>query len=157
MTVRLRARSGVPRLRRTVRALVHGRTCYLVPRDDGGLVVGATMEERGTDLSVPLGGLVDLLDDARRVVPALDEYAVVETASGLRPGSPDNGPLVGATATDGLLVATGHFRNGILLAPLTADEVVRILIGRRRRATTARSPPSGPTASPRPGRRRSPT
>lgn len=129
VTVRLRAAVGVPRLRRTVRALVHGRACYLVPRDDGGLVVGATMEERGTDTSVPLGGLVDLLDDARRVVPALDEYAVVETASGLRPGSPDNGPLVGATATGGLVVATGHFRNGVLLAPLTADEVVRILVG----------------------------
>jgi len=129
VTVRLHAGAGVPRLRRTVRALVHGRTCYLVPRDDGELVVGATMEERGNDMSVPLGGLVDLLDDARRVVPALDEYAVVETTSGLRPGSPDNGPMVGTTATRGLVVATGHFRNGILLAPLTADEVVRLLIG----------------------------
>lgn len=145
VTVRLRAPVGVPRLRRTVRALVHGRTCYLVPRDDGGLVVGATMEERGTDPSVPLGGLVDLLDDARRVVPALDEYAVVETASGLRPGSPDNGPLVGATATGGLLVATGHFRNGILLAPLTADEIVRILTG-------GAPGDDGPFAAFRPGR-----
>ncbi len=130
VTVRLAAGAGVPRLRRTVRALVHGRTCYLVPRHDGGLVVGATMEERGSELAVPLGGLVDLLDDARRVVPALDEYAVVETTPGLRPGSPDNGPLVGATSTDGLVVATGHFRNGILLAPLTADEVVALLVGR---------------------------
>ncbi len=130
VTVRLHAGSGVPRLRRTVRALVHGRTCYLVPRHDGGLVVGATMEERGADASIPLGGLVDLLDDARRVVPALDEYALVETTSGLRPGSPDNGPLVGATSLPGLVVATGHFRNGILLAPLTAGEVVGLLVGR---------------------------
>jgi len=130
VTVRLRAGAGAPRLRRTVRALVHGRTCYLVPRDDGGLVVGATSEERGDDLSVPLGGLVDLLDDARRVVPALDEYAVEETTAGLRPGSPDNGPLVGATATGGLLVATGHFRNGVLLAPVTAAEVAGLLVGR---------------------------
>jgi len=129
VTVRLQASPGAPRLRRTVRALLHGRTCYLVPRDDGGLVVGATMEERGSDDSIPLGGLVDLLDDARRVVPALDEYTLVETSSGLRPGSPDNGPLVGATSTDGLVVATGHFRNGILLAPLTADEVVGLLTG----------------------------
>jgi glycine oxidase len=127
VTVRLQAAAGVPRLRRTVRALVHGRTCYLVPRDDGGLVVGATMEERGSDLSVPLGGLVDLLDDARRVVPALDEYTVVETTSGLRPGSPDNGPLVGTTAVGGLVIATGHFRNGVLLAPLTAAEVAGLL------------------------------
>lgn len=144
VTVRLQAPDGVPRLRRTVRALLHGRTCYLVPRDDGGLVVGATMEERGTDRSVPLGGLVDLLDDARRVVPALDEYTVVETTSGLRPGSPDNGPLVGATATEGLVVATGHFRNGILLAPLTADDVVTTLLGH--------GTDDGPFAAFRPGR-----
>jgi len=129
VTVRLHAADGVPRLRRTVRALLHGRTCYLVPRGDGGLVVGATMEERGNDLSVPLGGLVDLLDDARRVVPALDEYSVVETTSGLRPGSPDNGPLVGTTGVAGLVIATGHFRNGVLLAPLTALEVVGLLTG----------------------------
>jgi glycine oxidase len=154
ITVRLLAGDRVPHLRRTVRALLHGRTCYLVPRVDGGLVVGATMEERGNDLSVPLGGLADLLDDARRVVPALDEYSVVETASGLRPGSPDNGPLVGATATDGLVVATGHFRNGILLAPLTADEVVGLLVGGAgtggAHATADRG--DGPFAAFRPGR-----
>jgi glycine oxidase len=146
VTVRLQAPDGIPRLRRTVRALVHGRTCYLVPRDDGGVVVGATMEERGTDPSVPLGGLVDLLDDARRVVPVLDEYDLVETTSGLRPGSPDNGPLVGTTGIDGLVVATGHFRNGILLAPLTADEVVGILTGR------SSGPGAGPFAGFRPDR-----
>jgi len=110
-----------------VRALVHGRTCYLVPRHDGGLVLGATMEERGFDLSIPLGGLADLFEDARRVVPALDEYSVVETTSGLRPGSPDNGPIVGLTEVVGLVMATGHYRNGMLLAPLTADEVVGLL------------------------------
>jgi len=147
VTVRLQAADGVPRLRRTVRALVHGRTCYLVPRDDGGLVVGATMEERGTDLSVPLGGLVDLLDDARRVVPALDEYSVVETTSGLRPGSPDNGPLVGATAVAGLVIATGHFRNGVLLAPLTALEVAGLLAG-----GYTGGPDAGPFAAFRPDR-----
>ncbi len=145
VTVRLVAGDGAPRLRRTVRALVHGRTCYLVPRHDGHLVVGATMDERGPDPTVPLGGLVDLLDDARRVVPALDEYDVVEVTPGLRPGSPDNGPLVGGTATVGLVVATGHFRNGILLAPLTADEVVGILDG-----TSSRD--AGPFAAFRPGR-----
>jgi glycine oxidase len=148
VTVRLAAPEGVPRLRRTVRALVHGRSCYLVPRDDGGLVLGATMDERGPDLSVPLGGLADLLGDARRVVPALDEYAVVETAPGLRPGSPDNGPLVGPTGTDGLVVATGHFRNGILLAPVTATEVVRHLLAGSRGA----DPGTGPFAGFRPGR-----
>jgi glycine oxidase len=118
-----------------------------VPRDDGGLVVGESMEERGDDQSVLLGGLVDLLDDARRVVPALDEYTVVETTSGLRPGTPDNGPLVGTTSTDGLVVATGHFRNGILLAPLTADEVVDLLTG-----DGSADPDGGPFASFRPDR-----
>ncbi len=127
VTVRLQAGPGIPRLRRTVRALVHGRTCYLVPRHDGGLVLGATMEERGFDLSVPLGGLADLFEDARRIVPALDEYSVVETTSGLRPGSPDNGPIVGLTEVAGLVMATGHYRNGMLLAPLTANEVVGLL------------------------------
>ncbi len=127
VTVRLQAPEGVPRLRRTVRALVHGRSCYLVPRDDGGLVLGATMEERGSALDVPLGGVADLVEDARRIVPALDEYSVLELAPGLRPGSPDNGPIVGTTPVTGLVLATGHYRNGVLLAPVTADEVVRLL------------------------------
>ena len=127
VTVRLQAPDGVPRLRRTVRALVHGRSCYLVPRDDGGLVLGATVEERGSALDVPLGGLADLIEDARRIVPALDEYSVLELAPGLRPGSPDNGPIVGTTPVTGLVMATGHYRNGVLLAPVTADEVVRLL------------------------------
>ncbi|HEY4928118.1 MAG TPA: glycine oxidase ThiO [Acidimicrobiales bacterium] len=129
VTVRLQATDGVPRLRRTVRALVHGRSCYLVPRDDGGLVLGATVEERGSALDVPLGGVADLIEDARRVVPALDEYSVVEVTPGLRPGTPDNGPIVGSTSVAGLLVATGHYRNGVLLAPVTADEVVSLLDG----------------------------
>ena len=127
VTVRLRAPDGVARLRRTVRGLVHGRSCYLVPRDDGGLVLGATMEERGSSLEVPLGGLADLVADARRIVPAIDEYLLVDVTPGLRPGSPDNGPLVGPTSVPGLVMATGHFRNGILLAPVTADEVVALL------------------------------
>ena len=127
VTLRLRAPEGVPRLRRTVRALVHGRSCYLVPRDDGGLVLGATVEERGDGLEVPLGGVADLVEDARRVVPALDEYSLLEVSPGLRPGTPDNGPIVGPTDLVGLLVATGHYRNGILLAPVTAAEVVALL------------------------------
>ena len=140
VTVRLHARHGVPRLRRTVRALVHGRSCYLVPRDDGGLVLGATMEERGSTLDVPFGGLAELLADARRIVPALDEYSVIELAPGLRPGSPDNGPIVGTTAVHGLLLATGHFRNGVLLAPATADEVLALLDTRDNRTTVRSSP-----------------
>ncbi len=147
-TVRLRAPDGVPRLVRTVRALVHGRSCYLVPRDDGGLVVGATVEERGFGLDVPLGGVADLVEDARRIVPALDEYTLVDVTPGLRPGSPDNGPIVGPTPVDGLVVATGHYRNGILLAPLTAMEVVGLLDARAARG----GPRTGPFDAFRPER-----
>ena len=69
----------------------------------------------------------DLLDDARRLIPALEEFELIDTTAGLRPGSPDNAPIVGATGLPGLIMATGHYRNGILLAPLTAYEVVRVL------------------------------
>ena len=127
LTIRLRAPDGAPRLARTVRGLVRGRTCYLVPRTDGTVVVGATVEEKGFDLDVQVGSLVDLLADARRLLPVVDEYQLVETTTGLRPGTPDNAPIVGTTGPDGLVVATGHYRHGFLLAPVTADEVVRLL------------------------------
>ncbi len=127
LTIRLRAPDGAPRMARTVRGLVRGRSCYLVPRSDGTVVVGATVEERGFDLDVQVGSVVDLLADARRLLPVVDEYELVETTTGLRPGTPDNAPIVGATGPDGLVVATGHYRHGFLLAPLTADEVVRLL------------------------------
>jgi glycine oxidase len=94
------------------------------------VVIGATVEEKGFDLAVQVGSVHDLLRDARAVVPALDEYELVETSTGLRPGSPDNAPLVGTTSMGGLIMATGHYRNGILLAPVTADAVVALLEGR---------------------------
>ncbi len=128
LTLRLGAGDS-PRLRRTVRGLVHGRSCYLVPRADGTLVVGATVEEKGFDLSVQAGAVLELLDSARRIVPVVDEYELLETTTGLRPGSPDNGPLVGETPIAGLLVATGHYRHGILLAPLTAERILELLPG----------------------------
>ncbi len=127
LTMRLAAGPQSGRLRRPVRGLVHGRSCYLVPRADGTLVIGATVEERGFDLSVEAGSVGDLLDDARRLVPSVDGYELLETSTGLRPGSPDNGPIVGVAGLPGLVVATGHYRNGILLAPLTADEVCELL------------------------------
>ncbi len=128
ITLRLRGDAGSPSLRRTVRGTVHGRSCYLVPRRDGTLVVGATVEERGFDLTVRVGAVSELLDDARRLVPALEEYELIDTTAGLRPGSPDNAPIVGQTDVTGLIMATGHYRNGILLAPVTAYEVTRILL-----------------------------
>jgi glycine oxidase len=150
LTLRLAAPPGVPRLGRTLRGLVHGETCYLVPRDDGSVVVGATVEEKGFDSTVQVRALYELLRDARTIVPGLDEYELTETAVGLRPGSPDNAPAIGPTAVPGLLVATGHYRNGILLAPLTAEAITGLLTGSAPSAVVApfgperfASPPSG--------------
>jgi glycine oxidase len=115
-----------PLLPRTVRALVHGRSIYLVPRPDGTVVVGATMEERGHDLTVRAGAVHDLLSDARAVVPGIDELELLEARTGLRPATPDNTAVIGWTEVPGVAVASGHFRNGMLLAPLTAATVVTL-------------------------------
>jgi glycine oxidase len=117
-------------LPRTVRGLVRGHSVYLVPRRDGSLVVGATVEERGADTTVQAGAVHELLCDARAVVPGIDELALLEAVAGLRPATADNTPRLGWTALDGVAVATGHFRNGILLAPLTAAAIAD-LFGRR--------------------------
>ena len=128
--LRLKARAGaLAPPSRTVRALVEGRQVYLVPRDGRGLVLGATQYEAGFDTDVTVGGVRDLLRDAERVLPGIGEYTVVECAAGLRPGSPDNLPLLG-WLEPGVLAATGHHRNGILLAPITAAAVVDLLAGR---------------------------
>jgi glycine oxidase len=127
--LRLRARRGaLPPPSRTVRAVVGGRHCYLVPRADERVVLGATQHEVGFDTDVTAGGVRQLLDDAERVLPAIGEYALEETSAGLRPGSPDNLPLIGSLEP-GVFVATGHFRHGILLAPLTAEAVLALLRG----------------------------
>jgi glycine oxidase len=109
--------------------MVHGNSIYLVPRADGTLVVGATVEERGYDTSIQAGAVFELLRDARSVLPGVAEFELVESFAGLRPGSPDNGPFIGWSILDGLAVATGHYRNGILLAPITADAVCEVLGG----------------------------
>ncbi len=96
---------------------------YIVPRSDGRLVVGATVEEMGFDTSVTAGGVHELLRESYRLLPDIAELDFVGATAGLRPGTPDNLPVVGATATSGLLLATGHYRNGILLAPVTAAAV----------------------------------
>jgi glycine oxidase len=119
-----------PLLQRTVRALVHGRSVYLVPRRDGSLVVGATVEERGFDTAVQAGAVHELLCDARAVVPGIDELELLEAAAGLRPATPDNAPRIGWTGLDDVAVATGHYRNGIVLAPLTARAVVDLVAER---------------------------
>ena len=105
---------------------------YLVPRGDGRYVLGATVEERGFDLQPDAGGIYELLREAHEVVPGVSELKIEELCVGLRPGTPDNAPAIGPGALEGLTWATGHHRNGILLAPLTAQLVAQLLAGERR-------------------------
>lgn len=116
-----------PFLSRTVRAVVRGSHVYLVPRENGELVIGATSEELGWDTTVTAGGVYELLRDAHDLVPGITELPLVETLAGLRPGSPDNAPLLGPTDLPGLHLATGHYRNGVLLTPLTGDVMAELL------------------------------
>lgn len=116
-----------PFLSRTVRAVVRGSHVYLVPRENGELVVGATSEELGWDTTVTAGGVYELLRDAHELVPGITELPLTETRAGLRPGSPDNAPMLGPTALPGLQLATGHFRNGVLLTPVTGDVMAHAL------------------------------
>ncbi|MFB4286973.1 FAD-dependent oxidoreductase [Nonomuraea sp. ATR24] len=116
----MRLRSPEPLLGRCVRGMVHGTPVYLVPRGDGELVVGATQEELGFDTRVTAGGLYELLRDARELVPGVTELEVADVVAGLRPGTPDNLPIIGPGSAPGLVLATGHFRGGVLMAPLTA-------------------------------------
>ncbi|MEU7084466.1 glycine oxidase ThiO [Streptomyces achromogenes] len=117
-----------PFLSRTVRAVVRGGPLYLVPRENGELVVGATSEELGWDTTVTAGGVYELLRDAHELVPGITELPLTETRAGLRPGSPDNAPLLGPSALAGLLLATGHYRNGVLLTPVTGDVLAHALV-----------------------------
>jgi glycine oxidase len=122
--LRLRDPAGPGLLSRVVRF----EGGYLVPRGDGSYVLGATVEEQGFDLSPTAGGVYELLRDASELVPGIDELRIEELSVGLRPGTPDNAPVIGPGALDGLIWATGHHRNGILLAPLTAELVLAALL-----------------------------
>lgn len=127
--IRLRARrSSLPPPTVTVRAVVQSRPIYLVPREGGEVVVGATQYEAGFDETVAAGGVRTLLEAAELVYPSLAEYELAEVAAGLRAASADNLPLIGPLS-DGVLVASGHYRNGLLHAPLTADAVLALLDG----------------------------
>ena len=104
---------------------------YLVPRRDGRLIVGGTVEERGFDDSVTAGGLLALIEGAWRAVPAIEELPLDEAWVGFRPGSRDDAPMLGPSGIDRLVIATGHHRNGILLTPITAQSIsAYILTGR---------------------------
>lgn len=123
--LRLRGEAGEPIASRVVRT----PEVYAVPRADGRLVVGATVEERGFDSSVTAGGVLELLRGAYDVLPGITELELVELSAGHRPAAPDNEPVIGEGAVPGLVWATGHWRNGVLLAPVTADAVVDLITG----------------------------
>lgn len=108
------------------RAVVSERV-YVVPRPDGRVIVGATVEERGWDRSVTAGGIHELLREAYRVLPETGELEFLRASAGFRPGTPDNLPIVGRAARRGLALATGHYRNGVLLAALTGRAVASML------------------------------
>jgi glycine oxidase len=114
---------------------------YVVPRGDGRVVLGATVEERGFDVAVTAGGVYELLREAYRVLPEIAELELAQAVAGLRPGTPDNAPIIGRGAVDGLVLATGHYRNGILLAPVTADAVAALVADE---APPAETIPMGP-------------
>jgi glycine oxidase len=121
------------RLRRVLRS----DRGYLVPRHEGRIVAGSTLEDAGFDKSLTAGGIREILDAAIELAPSIAHAKVIETWAGLRPGTPDQLPIIGPTDIDGLFVATGHYRNGILLAPITA-KLVRDWIVDQKVPTTAK-------------------
>lgn len=120
----LRMPPGEPLLRHVVWA----PGVYLVPRLDGRLLVGATVEERGFDGTMTAGGVLSLLDAAWRALPGIEELAIEEMWAGFRPGSRDDAPVLGPSPVEGLVLATGHHRNGILLSPATIDGLSRFVL-----------------------------
>jgi len=125
--LRLRRSPDAPAL---AERLIRTPRCYVVDRPSGEIVIGATVEERGFDESVTAEGVYGLLEAAREVLPDVGELEWVEARAGVRPGTPDNAPVIGADAdVEGLVWATGHYRNGILLSPVTAEAVSALLSG----------------------------
>lgn len=121
--IHLQGPADPPLATRTIRGL----EVYMVPRADGRIVVGASVEERGFETTVTAGAVLDLLREAYALLPGLTEVELLEITAGLRPGSPDNAPLIGPGPLEGLVVAAGHHRNGILLTPVTADAVTALI------------------------------
>jgi glycine oxidase len=122
----LRVRGGAPD---PVERIVRTPRCYLVARGDGRIVLGATVEEQGYDTTVTADGVYRLLEAAWEVLPEVGELELVRVRAGLRPATPDNAPLIGPGELEGLVWATGHWRNGVLLAPLTGQAVAALLAG----------------------------
>ncbi len=110
---------------------IHSSKCYLVPRNDGRILAGATVEHVGFRKANTAGGVNSLLRAAIEIAPSLQDSEIVEMWSGLRPDTPDHLPALGHGGVDNLFLATGHFRNGILLAPVTARLIAEQLINSR--------------------------
>jgi glycine oxidase len=142
--MRLHDPAGPGLLKRVIRM---GPT-YITPRGDGRYVLGATSEERGFDTTVTAGAAFELLRDAAELVPGISELVLDEFAAGLRPGTPDNLPVIGPGSVDGLHWATGHRRGGILLAPVTAELVAGALAGEAMPDDAAAFAPGRFTATP---------
>jgi glycine oxidase len=111
-----------------MRHVIRTDEVYLVPRRDGELVIGATVEEQGFDTTLTAGAVYELLRAADEAAPGIRELELAEASAGHRPGPPDNAPLLGPTSIDGVVAATGHYRNGVLLTPVTADAIARFLV-----------------------------
>ena len=127
LALQMEAGITVKNVIRTVRAR-YPTSVYLVPRADGRLIVGATSEEMGFDTRLTAGGVFELLRGAWEAVPGVYELPLLETWTGLRPGSRDNAPILGETPIENLIYATGHYRNGILLTPITAYEISKLIL-----------------------------
>lgn len=138
LELRVRGGSSEP-----IERMVRSPRCYLLGRGDGRLVLGATVEEQGFDTTLTAGGVHALLEAAWEIVPDVGELELVRARAGLRPGTPDNLPVVGRGALEGLVWAGGHHRNGVLLAPVTGRAVAALLAG---------GDPSGPVTAFSPGR-----
>jgi glycine oxidase len=145
--LRLHDPSGPGLLARVVRM----GSSYITPRGDGRYVIGATTEERGFDVTVTAGAAFELLRDASELVPGVSELVLDEFSAGLRPGTPDNLPAIGAGALDGLWWAVGHRRGGVLLAPETAELVAGALAGEPDDPSLAAFAPGRFAGSPVPG------
>ena len=122
--LRLSPRGGRPC---PIAHVVRTEEVYLVPRPSGEVAVGATVEEQGFDTAVTADAVFELLRSAQEAVPEIREMVVSELSAGLRPGTPDNAPLIGPAGLEGITLATGHYRNGILLAPATADAIAEMV------------------------------
>jgi glycine oxidase len=118
-----------PAARPLVDRVVRTPRCYILDRGDGRVVIGATVEERGFDTAVTADGVYRLLEAAWEVLPDAGELELEGARAGLRPGTPDNAPLIGRAGPDNVIWATGHYRNGVLLAPITAEAVTELLTG----------------------------